>query len=221
VTAILYRAKGPVTLLGGGPVAPRLLTTALALAPTVIAADSGAEVDLPPGHLVHAAIGDMDSVADTAALAAAGIAVHAIAEQETTDFEKCLYSVEAPLFLGLGFLGGRIDHALAAMNTLVRYPQKRVVLFDASDVCFLCPHELALDLDRGTRVSFFPMGPVTGVRSEGLRWSLRDLALRPDGQIATSNEALGGPVRVGFDERRVVVVLPARLLGQVIVQLAM
>jgi thiamine pyrophosphokinase len=219
VTAVLYRTEGAVTLIGGGPIAPCQLTTALALAPTVIAADSGAEVALPPGFRVHAAIGDMDSLADSAALAASGVAVHAIDEQDTTDFEKCLYSVEAPVFLGLGFLGGRIDHALAAMNTLVRYPEKRVVLFGASDVCFLCPHDLALDLEPGTRVSFFPMAPVTGLRSEGLRWSLRDLALRPDGPIGTSNEALGGPVRVGFDKRCVVAVLPARLLGQVIVQL--
>ena len=52
---------------------------------------------------------------------AAGAAVHAVGEQETTDLEKCLYSVEAPLFLGVGFLGGRVDHQLAAMNALVKY----------------------------------------------------------------------------------------------------
>jgi thiamine pyrophosphokinase len=219
VSRVLYRVDHPVTLVGGGPVAEDQLAAALALAPLVVAADSGGDLPMPAGHRIHAAIGDMDSLADPGGLAAAGTALHPIVEQATTDFEKCLYSVEAPLFLGLGFLGGRLDHALAAMNALVRYPDKRIVLLGAGDVCFLCPDELALELEPGTRVSFFPMAPVTGRRSEGLRWSVDGLALSPAGAIGTSNQALGGPVRVAFDSRSVVTVLPERLLGQVVARL--
>jgi thiamine pyrophosphokinase len=53
------------------------------------------------------------------------VPVHHLPEQDTTDFEKCLYSVAAPLLLGVGFLGGRADHHLAAMNVLVRYADRR------------------------------------------------------------------------------------------------
>jgi thiamine pyrophosphokinase len=59
------------------------------------------------------------------------------------------------------------------------------------------------------------MGPVRGLVSEGLRWPVAGLALSPDRRIGTSNVALGGPVRVGFDAPRVLVILPETELGQV------
>jgi thiamine pyrophosphokinase len=215
VGRILYRAAGPVTLVGAGPVAARQLAAALVLAPEAIAADGGGAVPLPDGQRFRAAIGDMDSLDVAAALRAAGAAVYKIGEQETTDLEKCLYSVEAPLFIGVGFLGGRLDHELAAMNALAKHPGRAVVLVGEADVCFLCPPELSLELPAGTRVSFFPMAPVRGRVSEGLRWSVAGLELRPDGAIGTSNQALGGPVRVGFDAPQVLVILPGTLLAPV------
>ena len=127
-------------------------------------------------------------------------------EQDSTDLEKCLYSVEAPLFLGLGFLGGRIDHQLAAMNALVKLPGKPVVLIGGEDLCFLCPPELALDLPAGTRVSLFPMAPVRGPGLGGAALAGGGAGAQPrTGRIGTSNVALGGPVRVGFDAPRVLV----------------
>ena len=157
----------------------------------------------------------MDSLRDPAALADAGVALHPIAEQDSTDLEKCLYSVEAPLFLGLGFLGGRLDHQLAAMSALARHPAQQVVLLGGEDICFLCPPALELDLAAGTRVSLFPMGPVAGLRSEGLRWSVAGLDFEPCGRIGTSNEALGGPMRIAFDAPGMLVILPSSSLAHV------
>jgi thiamine pyrophosphokinase len=204
----------PVTLVGGGPVDPGHLEAALAIAPVAVAADGGGDLVLPGGRRFRAVIGDMDSLADPERLRAAGVPVHLIAEQESTDLEKCLYSVEAPLFVGLGFLGGRIDHHLAAMNALVKFPRVPVVLVGGEDLCFLCPPEFAIDLAARTRVSLFPMGPVRG-RSEGLLWPVEGLAFDPGGRIGTSNAAAGGVVRIGFDAPRMLVILPAGLLGPV------
>lgn len=219
MTRILHRSAGPVTLVGGGPVTPRELAEALALAPEAVAADGGADMALPDGHAFRAVIGDIDSLRDPAGLRARGVPVHEIAEQDSTDLEKCLYSVQAPLFLGLGFLGGRIDHHLAAMNALVTYRHKPVVLIGGEDLCLLCPQDFALDVPAGTRVSLFPMGPVTGLVSEGLRWPVAGLAMAPDGRIGTSNVALGGTLRLGFDAARMLVILPIALLGAVATRL--
>jgi len=204
-----------VTLVGGGPVDPGQLAAALALAPEALGADGGGDVALPAGYRFAAVIGDMDSLRDPAALRAAGVPLHQVAEQDTTDLEKCLYSVAAPLFIGLGFLGGRIDHHLAAMNALVRHPERPAVLIGGSDLCFLCPPAFEIDLAAGTRVSLFPMAPVRALASDGLRWPATGLDFRPDGRIGTSNAALGGPVRLGFDAPRMLVILPAGLLGPV------
>ena len=215
MTQILLRASDPVTLVGGGPVGPHQLEEALRLAPEAVAADGGGNLALPGGRRFRAVIGDMDSLRDPAALADAGVALHPIAEQDSTDLEKCLYSVEAPLFLGLGFLGGRLDHQLAAMSALARHPAQQVVLLGGEDICFLCPPALELDLAAGTRVSLFPMGPVAGLRSEGLRWSVAGLDFAPCGRIGTSNEALGGPMRIAFDVPGMLVILPSSSLAHV------
>jgi thiamine pyrophosphokinase len=87
---VTLRFDRPVTLVGGGPVTARQLARALALAPEAVAADGGGDLPLPAGQRFRAVIGDMDSLKGSAALAAAGTALRAIAEQETTDLEKCL-----------------------------------------------------------------------------------------------------------------------------------
>ena len=220
MTGALIRVAGPVTLVGGGPVDPDQLARALALAPVAVAADGGGDVPLPEGRDYAAVIGDLDSIRDAAALRARGVAVHAVADQDTTDLEKCLAAIEAPLILGLGFLGGRLDHQLAAMTALTRQAERPVILLGGGDLCFLCPADFTLDAPAGTRVSLYPMRPVRGVVSEGLRWSVAGLEMAPDGRIGTSNVALGGRLRIGFDGPGVLVILPVGLLGDVVARLA-
>jgi thiamine pyrophosphokinase len=213
--SVLVRAAGPVTLVGGGPVGEATLAAALALAPEAVAADGGGDVALPAGFRFSAVIGDMDSLSGRSRLEAAGVPVHHIPEQDTTDLEKCLRSVAAPLCLGVGFSGGRMDHTLAAANALAKFPERKVVLVGPEDICLLLPEVLDLDLPAGTRVSLFPLAPVRGIASEGLRWSVENLALTPDGFVGTSNIAEGGRVRVAFDRRKVLCMLPVATLPAV------
>jgi thiamine pyrophosphokinase len=215
LSAALYRSAQPVTLIGGGPVGAEALAAALAIAPDVVAADGGADVALPPGYVLRAVIGDMDSLRDPEGLRARGVALHRIAEQDSTDLEKCLRSVAAPLMVGLGFLGGRLDHELAALNAVVRHPDPPVILLGAVDLCFRCPKAFAIDLPAGTRLSLFPMAALAGTVSEGLRWSVEGLEMAPAGRLGTSNETTGGRVRLGFDPARMLVILPAEHLPQV------
>lgn len=212
---VLYRAAGPVTLVGGGPVPQERLAAALALAPEAVAADGGGAVALPGDVAFRAVIGDMDSLGDAARIRAAGVAVHVVPEQDTTDLEKCLYSVQAPRFLAVGFLGGRLDHTLAALSTLARQAPGRLLLIGGQDVAFLCPQRWEATLAAGTRVSLWPLAPVSG-RSQGLRWPIDGLAFRPDGRTGTSNMATGGPVRLEFDAPGMILILPADLLGGVV-----
>ena len=132
--------------------------------------------------------------------------LHPIPEQATTDFDKALRSIVAPFVVGVGFLGARLDHGLAVLNTLVRHADRRCVLLGAQDVVFLAPLQMELRLPKGSRLSLFPMGPVEG-ESEGLRWPLQGLHFAPDGMIGTSNE-VSGPVRLRFSAARMVVILP-------------
>ena len=193
---IVHSAVG-VTLLGGGEVDAAHVTEALIIAPCLVAADGGADQALALGLTLRAVLGDMDSISPSARATIDPERLYTIAEQDSTDFEKCLKHIEAPFFVAVGFGGGRLDHTLAAMSVLARYPGQRVVWVGAEDVAFLAPPEMVLDLAPGTRVSLFPMGRVRG-RAEGLRWSLDGKDFTPAGRIGTSNAALG-PVRLSLD----------------------
>ncbi|MEM9584934.1 MAG: thiamine diphosphokinase [Pseudomonadota bacterium] len=195
-----------LTLLGGAPTHFRHIKQALKLAPILVAADGGADTALAAGVVPDAVIGDMDSISPAAQDKITDNALHFIAEQDSTDFAKCLRSVEAPAILALGFSGGRLDHQLAACTTLVQFPDKIVLMLTDEDVCFLCPDLLDIDLPAGTRVSLFPMGEVQG-QGEGLKYPIDGLTFTPAGQVGTSNEVTG-PLRLQFDTRQMLVIIP-------------
>ena len=200
-----------VTLVGGGPVGAAALARARGFAPRIVAADSGAGRLLRLGVLPEAVIGDMDSISPATRARLQG-RLFPIAEQETTDFDKALRLIAAPFVLGLGFAGARLDHSLAVLNGLLRHPDRRCLILGPQDVTFLCPPDLRLDLPPGTRLSLFPMGRVTG-SSTGLRWPIDGLDFAPDGMIGTSNEVTG-PVHLGFDAPKMLVIVPIRYLGE-------
>lgn len=211
----LLDSPNNVTLVGGSAAARPVLSCALALAPVLVAADGGIAHALACGHRPVAVIGDMDSLPKGETWRNSDIKMFRLDEQDTTDFEKCLYSVRAPLILGCGFLGGRVDHALAALSALVVYRDRPVILLGEEDIVFHWRDGLELDLQAGTTVSLFPMQPVTGTESRGLEWSVEGLSLAPGVKVGTSNRATGGPVSAAFDEPGMLGILPLETLDQV------
>jgi thiamine pyrophosphokinase len=199
-----------VTLLGGGEATSADLSVALNYAPCLVAADGGAALAVAQGAKLSAVIGDMDSLLpDIRARLPTGI-VHRIDEQDTTDFDKALRNIVAPAVIGVGFLGGRVDHELAVLNTLIRRPSPMCILLGARDVIFAAPPAIQLDLPAGTRVSLFPLRRVSGY-STGLRWPISGLEFEPGGLIGTSNSA-NGPVGLEFDQPGMLVILPKAFL---------
>ncbi|MGR3540580.1 MAG: thiamine diphosphokinase [Hasllibacter sp.] len=207
----ILASGGTVALIGGGP--PDGIAEVLSRAGRLVAADGGAAACLAAGRMPDAVIGDLDSLDAASRAAIPAGRVHRIADQDDTDFEKCLHRIDAPLVIAAGFLGGRVDHALAAMGALPRFP--RCVLVGARDCVRALPAgETRLDLPAGCRVSLFPLAPVTG-RSEGLEWPIDGLELAPTGRVGTSNRALG-PVRLLMDGPGGLLVLPADRLDAMV-----
>lgn len=213
-SVISRTAKGPivdvpegVTLVAGGPVSPQDMHVARALAPVVVAIDGGADHALDLGVRPQAVIGDMDSLSEAARAGLDPATILTVSEQVETDFDKALRHVSAPFILGVGCLGGRVDHELAVFSSLVRRGGA-CLLIGAQDVVFAAPAQgwLDLDLTRGDRLSLFPLLPVTGV-SAGLRWPIAGLDFHPGGRIGTSNQAQGA-VRLRFDTAGMLVILP-------------
>lgn len=198
MTAPVVTTHAGITLIGGGEVTSGDLAQALALAPVVVAADSGADRALADGIMPEAVLGDLDSISEAARRAIPPDRLHRIPEQETTDFEKCLQRLAAPFVVAVGFSGPRVDHLLAGLTTLVRLRHSPCLLLAGADAVFAAPARLRLDLPGGTRLSLYPLGPVTGT-SRGLRWPIDGLSLDPARRAGTSNVTTGQPVELGLD----------------------
>src|SRR6056297_2270812 len=101
-------AKAPITLIGGARVASGLLDTVLRHAPEVVAADSGADRALAHGVTPRAVFGDFDSISDDARGRLDPDTLHLMPDQDSTDFDKCMRRLSAPLIIGVGFCGERL-----------------------------------------------------------------------------------------------------------------
>jgi thiamine pyrophosphokinase len=214
---MIVSTQNSVTLLGASAVSVEDIEEILPFAPILVAADGGAETAMATGRTPDAVIGDFDSLPQLVRETIPIDRIHPIAEQETTDFEKCLSRIDAPLILAIGFAGRRLDHELAVYNALVRHPERRCIVIGSHDVAFHAPRTLVMDLPEGSRLSLFPMAGVEG-RSAGLRWPIDGIRFAPDGRIGTSNEVIG-PVRLGFEGDGMLVIVPRAALAVAIAAL--
>lgn len=204
-----------VTFLGAGKAKPSIIRDCLTYAPPLIAVDNGAKNAFKLRRSPDFIIGDFDSIGKKTLSKIPTDRQLKITEQETTDFEKALKHVSAPLILAVGFLGKRLDHQLAALNALVKFADKPCILVAKRDIVFHLPATLDLNLKLGTRLSLFPLAPVQGV-SSGLRWPIAGLNLSPTGRIGTSNITTQAHVHLEMQSKGMLCILPYKSLPAVI-----
>ncbi len=191
----------PVVLLGGGDCDLALLRQITARRWPLVAADGGANrlfnTDIP----LAAIVGDLDSLRKREEWESVCQVLHVL-EQDTTDFEKCLYHCRAPLFVAFGFTGKRFDHTLAALHALHRYvDSKTVVLVTDTDVITVVRGAIAFEMPPGTRFSVYPMERVSFSSSEGLRYPLNDLVMQQGRLIGCSNSISNTPIGIAPSDR--------------------
>ncbi len=206
----IVSSSSPVTLVGGGQASERDLKLAMTLGSEVVVADGGAGLVLRSGVMPVAVIGDFDTISDGDRATIPAYRLFPISEQDSTDFDKALRNIAAPLVVAVGFLGARVDHQLAAFNTLVRRPNRACILLGQREIVFHVPPQLDLETRKNDVVSLFPMTSVTG-RSEGLEWPIEGLSFSPSHRVGTSNYAKG-PVRLEMDGPGMLAMVPRRLL---------
>ncbi len=204
-----------VTLLGAGYVIPEVVKQALTKAPILFAADGGAKAALDMGLMPEGVLGDLDSLMPEIQAKLAEDRLYRFPDQDSTDFDKCLRSINAPLILATGFTGQRLDHELAAYSSLLRHPEQRCILLGEVDLCFLAPDTMRIKLPAGTRFSLFPLSQCR-VDATGVLWPVEGLEMAPDGIIGTSNETTGEEVTLRVSKRKLLVILPRTNLQAVI-----
>jgi thiamine pyrophosphokinase len=214
---IVFSGSG-VTLLGGGDVQSSDIDLARAIAPILVAVDGGANKARDLGILPKAIVGDFDSVTPETLTYFSGVNQIKITEQESTDFSKALRSTQTEFAIGVGFLGARLDHQLAVLNSIACHGDYPVILIGQDDICFMCPATFQISLPKGTMFSLFPLTD-TIVSSSGLEWNLQESRLSPMGKIGTSNVTLGATVGVQTSNRGLVVITQKDQLLKVVATL--
>ncbi|MBT8213035.1 MAG: thiamine diphosphokinase [Acidimicrobiia bacterium] len=185
-----------IILAGGDAVRPELVHRLPADA-YVVAADSGLAQARSLGIPVDVVIGDFDSAdpADVAEARAAGAKIHEFpVDKDATDLELALrHAVDAGYerMILIGGTGGRFDHFLA--NALVLASAE----FAPHDIEWIVGDSRLMVVRRhvdihgspGDFVSLLAVGgPVLGVATEGLKWTLQGATLATGSTRGVSNE---------------------------------
>jgi len=191
-------------VIAGGD-APAPLDVALAVAPLVIAADSGVGHALALGLRVDLVIGDLDSAdpADVERAVAAGARVDRHpADKDATDLELALDAARAlgateVTVLGVG--GGRLDHLLANLLLVTHAAYAELTIDARFDDTQISVVRTARQLTGpvGSTVTLLPIGGAArGVSTTGLRWTLTDAELTPASTLGVSNELVESPANI-------------------------
>ena len=204
-----------VTIIGGAGFSRADLDDCLVYGPTLISADGGGNgldgKEYKPDYI----IGDLDSLIDKNFWRTSGSKLIKIDEQNSTDFEKCLYSVDAALYLCVGFIGRRTDHFLSVCSSIVKYHFKKVILLGNHDIIFHMPKVFEIDLPLNTRVSLYPLQKITGMNDVGLRWPISGIRFDPLKLVGTSNRTTIRKVKVSLSNYGMLMILPRSCLTNV------
>jgi thiamine pyrophosphokinase len=215
------RFDGPLVIVGGGALDAGLLRQLAAEGAHLVGADGGADAIRAAGLLPEAIIGDFDSLADPAGWDGRTRLIR-IGEQETTDFEKALYSTAAPVTIGLGMTGCRLDHTLAALDAVARHAARRaIILVDEADLALGLAGPFGFRVEPGARVSVHPLTETSFAGSQGLRYPLDGLTLAPGVRTGTSNEASAAAITIepeAGDAGVFLLILEKRWLGALMAQ---
>ena len=213
---ILQRFNQPITIIGGGEFDSEIFEYSLQIGQELIAVDGGLNYLIPNIHFPKWIIGDLDSAENTEYWVNNGANIKYLPEQDSTDFDKCLYSIEAPLYLANGFLGNRVDHTLASCSTLVKSKDKNIILLGKNDLIVHLNKIIVLELKVGTRISFFPLEEVSGLCCSGLKYSIAGVNFSPKSIIGTSNETTSPTVEISFNGPGMLLILPIDCLPNIL-----
>jgi len=150
VNQVIVNETAPIALIGGAQLAPEHLNILQTLTDTFVAADSGADHLLENGIIPRRVVGDLDSISAKA--------------RDTTDLEKALNQCRAPVIIGAGFLGGRIDHSFASFSALAKNAAVPLILLSNEECCFRCP-DAGAQLDLPGEMDALPLQPAGFVSS--------------------------------------------------------
>jgi thiamine pyrophosphokinase len=199
-----------VVAAGRGPVVE------VPLAPTVVAADGGADRAFALGLSVDVVIGDLDSIAAETLVRLERDGVRVVghpARKDATDLELALdeaVALDARRVLVVASAAGRLDHLLASLLLLghERYAGLELTALVGEAVAWVVRGERRLEGGPGALLSLFALGGPARIRTDGLEYPLVDELLEPGSSRGVSNVFLGEVATIRVTEGVVLALRP-------------
>ena len=184
----------PLIVVGNGDVNEAILRK-MAERYDVVALDGAYDYLVEMGYDVAGVIGDFDSLSDPEQISAKDILATKIAEQDSNDFEKALYSYNAPVFIGFGLFGGRFDHSIANLHIMAKYRQtKDIIAFTNDEIITIHQGTCQLITQSEGLLACLPLRPINFASSQGLLYPLDGLHLGIGDMVSSSNCATSDKV---------------------------
>lgn len=173
-----------------------LMGQLLEWSPLVIVLDSAIDRVLDLGIKVDVLLGDFDRDFDPNFYLEKQFPLEIIyaPDQEKTDLEKALNYLIDRKFPAVNIVwatGKRADHTMVNLTNIVQYRDKiKVVVLDDYSKVFLLSNHYEKWYPAGTIISLIPIGTVTGIKTENLKYPLNNESLQLGYRTGSSNEVL-------------------------------
>lgn len=183
-------------IANGAECSNELMGQLLEWSPLVIVLDSAMPRVMELGIKVDVLLGDFDRGFDPEYYRGKQFPLEIVhtPDQDKTDLEKAF-----DYLIGRGFpavnviwaTGRRADHTISNITNIVRFRDKlKIVILDDHSKVFLLPPKFEKWYPAGTPLSIIPVGKVTGVTTNNLKYEMTDYELNIGYRTSSSNEPL-------------------------------
>ena len=195
-------------IANGASCSYELLTAIMEWCPFVVVLDGAYQRIQKLGIKPDVVLGDFDSITEKDNDIDVEF-IH-IADQDSTDLEKGIDNLISKNFNDINVLwatGNRVDHTLNNIASLAKFNAYRIVLYDDFSRVFVLPNKYAKHYPKGSALSLIPMGKVTNIVTENLKYNLIEENLEFGSRSGTSNFVLDtGVVKISYDEGQLILV---------------
>lgn len=187
----------PALIIANGEACSKeLMGQLLEWSPIVIVLDSAIDRVLELGIKVDVLLGDFDRGLDPQQYADMQYPLEIVhtPDQEKTDLEKAfdyLIDRKIPAVNVIWATGRRADHTITNVTNIVRFRDKlKIVILDDYSKIFLLPKKFEKWYPAATPISLIPIGKVSGIHSNNLKYELANDELTIGYRTGSSNEVL-------------------------------
>lgn len=197
----------PALIIANGAACSKdLLDQLLEWSPLVIVLDAAINRVLELGIKVDVLLGDFDRGFDAEYYRNKQFPLEIVhtPDQNKTDLEKAfdyLLERKIPAVNVIWATGKRADHTITNITNIVRFRNLlKIVILDDHSKIFLLPNKFEKWYPAKTPISLIPIGNVTGVYSENLKYPLANDSLTIGYRTGSSNEVLeDGIIKIEYE----------------------